>query len=99
MDCYFGPEGTFCTGAYPHPVSLDAGSQIWPIDEVLPVLENGSPEQLDEILDEVDARNDQESGADPSVVSPDDQHQDQDTHHSKHKQGKKGKKGGKGRKK
>ena len=108
MECYFGPEGTFCTGAYPHPVHLDAGSQIWQIDEILPVLENGSPEQLDEILDDLEAANPGGQNVAPpadqaapvaasGVVSPDDQQQDQN-HSTGKAKGKKGKKGGKGRK-
>jgi hypothetical protein len=61
---------------------------------------DGSPEQIIDVLADLEGANEQEPGASPSVVSPDDQHleQDQGTHHSKHKKSKHGKKGGKGRK-
>ena len=106
MSCYNGPEGVFCTGAFPKPTSRAAGSHIWQPAEVIPVLESGTPEQITQMLTEIEAAN--EGGQDltspgdesapvaaPSVVNPDDKHQN--TGKSKSKKGK-GKKIDKGRK-
>jgi len=98
VHCYNSSLGTLCNGGTAGSVSPEPGSQTWPLEEILPVLENGSPEQINDILTDLEGANEPEPGASPSVVSPDDQHQDQDTHHSKHKKGKHGKKGGTGRK-
>ena len=98
MNCFNSSYGTTCTGAHPNPVPREVGSHVWQLDEVLPVLESGSVEQMHDILADLEAANAPESVAGPSVISPDDQHQDQD-HSTGKAKGKKGKKGGKGRKK
>jgi len=107
MDCFNSAYGTTCTGAHPNPVPRDAGSHVWQLDEVLPVLESGSVEQMHDILADLEAANeggqdvapaeiDQRPDIKPSVAASDD---DQDKDKAKSKKGKKGKKGGKGRKK
>jgi hypothetical protein len=97
MNCFNSSYGVTCTGAHPNPVPFNPGSHVWQLEEVIPVLETGSAAQIEQVVAEVEAANDQGSGADPSVVNPDDQ-QDQDSTHRKHKKGKHGKHG-KGRKK
>jgi hypothetical protein len=87
--------GTFCSFAAPP----DPGSQTWQRVDFINDLETGSDKQIKQVVADVEAGNNQGSGTRASLVSPDDQQQDQDTHDSKHKKGKHGKKGGKGRKK
>jgi hypothetical protein len=94
-------KGTMCQGAFPHSTPQDAGSHIWQIDTVIPILEAGSLQQLNAILTDLEAASASvpdlaspasESGpaAAPTVENSDDRHHDTGN-------GKKGKKGGKGR--
>ena len=103
VQCFNGKGDPFCIST--DAVSSEAGSQIWPVFEVISVLETGSVHQFNELLTDLEAanaggqdvapaENDQGPAAQASFAGADQDH-DQDTTTSK---GKKGKKGGKGRK-
>lgn len=101
MKCLNTGDGqVFCSNAHPHPVPLDLGDHVWQPTDVMPVLESGSPEQMTEMLTEIETAQGIAPGSSLSAVNLDDHRQDQDAGKvtGKHKnKNKKGKKGGKGR--
>jgi hypothetical protein len=79
-------------------VDSGAGSSRRPVSTVIELLESGSVAQIDEVLADLEAGNDQGLAARASVATADDQDHQQDTHANKGKHGKHGKKGDKHRK-